>query len=123
MGICVETVLRGHGLYFHLTDDPPTHVTDPSNAAAIQNWEINGGKVMNAMVNSDTQSVVMSLRKFKIAKAIWSHLKECYVQDSGAFLHTLMQQTHAIEQNDMTINEYYSAFDRLVGSLTSVIGD
>jgi hypothetical protein len=34
-----------------------------------------------------------------------------------------MQQTHAIEQNEMTIDEYYSAFDRLVGSLTSMIGD
>ena len=34
-----------------------------------------------------------------------------------------MQQTHAIEQNDMTIDEYYCAFDHLVGSLTSMIGD
>jgi hypothetical protein len=45
-----------------------------------------------------------------------------YVQDSGALLHTLMQQTHALQQNDMTIDEYYSACDRLVGSLTSMIG-
>jgi hypothetical protein len=98
-------------------------VADPSNSAAIQTWEINDGKVMAAMVNSVKQSMIMSLRKFKTAKAIWSHLKECYVQDSGALLHTLMQQTHAIEQKDMTIDAYYSAFDRLVGSLTSMIGD
>jgi hypothetical protein len=45
-----------------------------------------------------------------------------YVQDSGALLHTLMQQTYALQQNDMTIDEYYSACDRLVGSLTSMIG-
>jgi hypothetical protein len=36
-------------------------------------------------------------------------------KDNGALLHTLMQQTHVIEQNDMTIDEYYSAFDRLMG--------
>ncbi|RLM87458.1 uncharacterized protein C2845_PM04G15860 [Panicum miliaceum] len=78
---------------------------------------------MAAMVNSVKQSMIMSLRKFKTAKAIWSHLKERNVQDSGALLHTHMQQTHAIEHNDMTIDEYYPAFDHLVGSLTSMIGD
>ena len=87
---CVETALRGHGLYFYLTDDPPTVVADPSNANAAQTWEINNGKVMAAMVNSVKQSMIMSLRKFRTAKAIWSHLKERYVQDSGALLHTLM---------------------------------
>jgi hypothetical protein len=122
-GFCVETALRGYGLYFHLTDDPPIHVTDPSNAAAIQTWEINDGKDMAAMVNSVKKSMIMSLSKFKTAKAIWSHLKQRYVQDSVALLHSLMQQTHALEQNNMTIDEYYSAFDCLVGSLTSMVGD
>jgi hypothetical protein len=89
-------------------------VADPSNSAAMQTWEINDCKVMAAMVNSGKQYMIMSLRKFKTAKAIWSHLKERYVQDSGALLHTLMQQTRAIEQKDMTIDVYYSAFDRLV---------
>jgi hypothetical protein len=32
-----------------------------------------------------------------------------------------MQQTHVIEQNDMSIDEYYSVFDRLMGSLTSMV--
>jgi hypothetical protein len=85
--------------------------------------EINDGKVMAAMINSVKQSMIMSLRKFKTVEAIWSHLQGRYVQDSGALLHTIMQQTHALQQNDMTIDEYYSAFDRLVGSLTSMIGD
>jgi len=83
--------LRGHGLYFHLTDDPPTIVADPSNANVVQTWEIDDGKVMATMVNSVKQSMIMSLWKFRTAKAIWSHLKERYVQDSGALLHTLMQ--------------------------------
>ena len=46
-----------------------------------------------------------------------------YVPDSGALLHNLMQQIHVIEQNDMSIDEYYSTFDRLVGSLTSMIDE
>ncbi|XP_066337356.1 uncharacterized protein [Miscanthus floridulus] len=32
-----------------------------------------------------------------------------------------MQQLHVIEQKDMSIDEYYSAFDRLMGSLISMV--
>ena len=75
---------------------------------------------MAAMVNSTKQSMIMSLSKCKTAKAIWSCLK---AQDSGALLHTLMQQTHVIEQQDMFVDEYYSTFGRLMGSLTSMVPD
>ncbi|RLN30146.1 uncharacterized protein C2845_PM05G13050 [Panicum miliaceum] len=34
-----------------------------------------------------------------------------------------MQQVHVIEQNDMSIHDYYSIFDRLVGSLTSMVAE
>jgi hypothetical protein len=32
-----------------------------------------------------------------------------------------MQQTHVIEQHDMSIDEYYSAFDRLMSALSSMV--
>jgi hypothetical protein len=32
-----------------------------------------------------------------------------------------MQHTHVIEQHDMSIDEYYSAFDRLMSALTSMV--
>jgi hypothetical protein len=48
---------------------------DGSNAAAVKDWEINDGKVMAAMVNSTKQSMIMSLSKFKTAKAIWSNFE------------------------------------------------
>ncbi|KAJ1281248.1 hypothetical protein BS78_04G292600 [Paspalum vaginatum] len=118
---CVETTLRGYGLLFHLTDDRPVLNSDRSNATAVKEWGINDGKVMAAMVNSTKQSMIMSLRKFTTAKGICNYLKERYVQDSGALLHTLMQQTHVIEQNNMSIDEYYSAFDCLMGALTSMV--
>jgi hypothetical protein len=36
---CVETALRGVGLYSHLIDDPPTLKSDGSNAAAVTSEE------------------------------------------------------------------------------------
>jgi hypothetical protein len=118
---CVETALRGYGLAFHLTDDPPDAHTDNSNAFEIKTWKINDGKVMAALVNSVKQSMIMSLSSFKTAKAMWSYLQKRYVQDSGTLLHTLMQKIHLIEQNDLSIDEYYSAFDRLMGPLMSLV--
>jgi hypothetical protein len=58
---CVETALRGHGLAFHLTEDPPARIT--SNASEIKTWNINDGKVMAAIVNSVKESIIMSLSK------------------------------------------------------------
>ena len=118
---CVETALRGHGLYSHLTDDPPELETDGKNASAVNTWQINDGRVMAAMVNSIKQSMIMSLRKFKTAKQIWSAIKQRYVQDIGALLHNLMQQIHVIEQGDMSVDYYYSAYNRVMSSLTSMV--
>jgi hypothetical protein len=53
--------------------------------------------------------MIMILRKFKTAKAIWSALKKRYVQDSSVLLRNLMQQIHDIEQADMSIDDSYSA--------------
>jgi hypothetical protein len=91
----VETILRGHGLAFHLTDDPPARTT--SNASEIKTWNINDGKWMTAIVNSVKESIIMSLSSFKTAKSIWSYFQKSYVQDSGALLHTLMQKIHLIK--------------------------
>lgn len=65
--------------------------------------------------------MIKSLSSFKTAKAIWFYLQKRYVQDSGALLHTLMQKIHLIEQHDLSIDEYYSAFDRLMGPLMSMV--
>jgi hypothetical protein len=118
---CVQTALRGHGLLFHFTENSPVLAVDRSNVAAINTWQINDGKLMVAMVNSTKPTMTISLSKFTTAKAIWSHLKDRFVQDNSALLHTLMQQTHVIEQHDITIDEYYSAFDRLMSALTSMV--
>jgi hypothetical protein len=56
---CVETALSGHGLLFHLTDDPLATIT--SNASEIKTWNNNDGKVMTAIVNSVKQSIIMGL--------------------------------------------------------------
>jgi hypothetical protein len=104
-----------------LIDGPPKPTANNSNASEIKTWAINDGKVMVPIVNSVKPSMIMSLYSFKTAKAMWSYLQKRYVQDSGALLHTLTQKIHLIEQHDLSIDEYYSTFDRLMGPLMSMV--
>jgi hypothetical protein len=59
---CVQTILRGHGLLFHLTEDSQVLAADRSNATAIKTWQINDGKVMAAMVNSTKPTMIESVQ-------------------------------------------------------------
>ena len=105
-----------------LIDDPPVDESkDGSNSKAVQAWCTDDDRVMSAIVTSMNQSLIMSLSSFKMAKAMWSYLQKRYVHDSGALIHTLMQQIHILEQGDMSIDDYYSAFDRLMGPLMSMV--
>jgi hypothetical protein len=76
---------------------------------------------MDAMVNNTKPSLITSMSKFTTAKAIWSRLKDSFIQDNGVLLHTLMQQIHVIKQNDMSIDECCSVFYRLMSSLIFMV--
>jgi hypothetical protein len=58
---CVETALRGYGLAFHVTDDPPIATGTSVNAFEIKTWRVNDGNVMAAIVHSVKKSMIMSL--------------------------------------------------------------
>jgi len=64
---------------------------------------------------------MMSLQPFVTAKEMWDYLKNRFVHISGAHLHTLMQGLRGLQQDDMTIDDYYSAFDHLMGPVLSMV--
>jgi len=111
----VKTVLRGHGLASHLTDDPPTDKSeDGSGAAAVTTWTKDDGRIMSAIVTSMKPSLMMSLEHHQSAKEMWDYLQGRYVKNSGALLLTLIQGLHELQQNEMSTEEYYTAFDRVI---------
>ncbi|RLM86589.1 uncharacterized protein C2845_PM04G11460 [Panicum miliaceum] len=115
----VKTVLRGFGLASHLTDDPPVDTSkDGSGAAAVKSWRNDDGRVMSAIVTSMKSSLIMSLENHDTAKEMWEYLKGRYIQNSGALLLNLMQSLHSLH---MSIEEYYTAFDRLMGPFLSMV--
>lgn len=67
--------------------------------------------------------MITSLGKFKTAKQIRYAIKQRYVRNSVALLPNLMQQIHVIEQGDMSMGDYYSTYDHLMGSLTFLVNE
>ena len=64
---------------------------------------------------------MMSLAPFQTAKEMWDYLQKRFVHVSGAHLHTLMQGLRGLQQDGMTIDDYYNAFDRFMGPVLSMV--
>ena len=105
-----------------MTGDPPVDKSkDASGAATVKTWTDADGRVMSAIVTSMKPSLMMSLENHESAKEMWDYLKGRYVQNSGALLLTLMQGLHELQRNEMSIEEYYTAFDRVMGPFLSMV--
>jgi len=118
---CAQTVLVGYGLAAHLTTTAPVVSADNSNASTVTAWINDDGRVKTAIVTSVKPSFMMSLAPFQTAKEMWEYLQKRFVQVSGAHLHTLMQGLCGLQQDDMTIDDYYNAFDRFMGPVLSMV--
>jgi hypothetical protein len=63
----------------------------------------------------------MSLEHHTTTKEIWKYFEQRYLQPSGALHFSLLQSLHSTHQNDMSIEEYYSAFTHITGQLCSMV--
>lgn len=116
----VKIILRGHGLASHLTGAFAVDKSrDGSRAAAVTAWTNDNGRVMSAIVTS--MKWIMSLEHHETAKELWDYLQGRYIQSSGTLLHTLLQHLHELQQNDISMEEYYTAFDRVMGPFLSMV--
>ena len=112
-----RTVVRAAGLASHLTDDPPIR----DDEATKKSWQKADDRVMGVLVLGVDPSLRMSLEHHTTAKEIWKYFEQRYLQPSGALHFSLLQNLHGTQQNDMSIEEYYSAFTRITGQLGSMV--
>lgn len=113
----VRTVVRAAGFDDHLTDDPPDFKNDE---AAKKAWRKSDAKVMGALVLNVAPTLRMSLEHHSTAKEIWKYLEQRYLQPSGALQYSLLQNLQNLQQQDMSIEDYYGAFTRITSQLMSM---
>src|SRR5438128_1074013 len=109
-------LLRSTGLVSHLTD-PPLKADDKD----AKDWRIADDHVMAALAMSVDPTIRFCLEDHSTAKEMWDFLKERYQQSSSALRYSILKQLHHLQQQDMSVEEYYAAFIKLSTQLDSMV--
>ncbi|XP_075473383.1 uncharacterized protein LOC142504394 [Primulina tabacum] len=93
--------------------DKPTDQTNPDYAVSLDVWEADNSKIITWINNSVAHSIGAQLAKYETAKEVWDHLARLYTQSNFAKQYQLEIDIRALQQKDMSIQEFYSAMSSL----------
>ena len=85
----------------------------PQGAEALSKWEIHDARVMTWFLSSVESHLVLNLRPYKTAAAMWTYLNTVYNQDNSAKRFHLEYEMANFTQGSLSIEEYYSGFQTL----------
>ncbi|CAO1941965.1 unnamed protein product [Urochloa humidicola] len=115
----LKMMLKYGGSASHLTDAPPAATS--SNGQEVQAWRLADDRVMAIICMSTDLSIRSCLEDHKTAKEMWEYLQGRYQQSSSALRYSLRQNLHHLQQQDMSIEEYYIAFNKISSQIDSMI--
>ncbi|XP_024973950.1 uncharacterized protein LOC112512302 [Cynara cardunculus var. scolymus] len=95
--------------YVTSTKVKPTDEKDKDYVSSIHIWETYNSKIITWINNSITQSIGTQLAKYDTAKEVWDHLDKLYTQSNFAKQYQLETGIRALQQNDMSVQDFYSA--------------
>ncbi|CAN6310327.1 unnamed protein product [Urochloa humidicola] len=115
----LKMMLKYGGSASHLTDAPPT--TTNTNEKEVQAWHLADDRVMAIICMSTDLSIRSCLEEHKTAKEMWDYLQNRYQQSSSALRYSLRQNLQHLQQQDMSIEEYYAAFNKISSQIDSMV--
>ena len=113
----VKTVINATSYGDHLIDD----LDAKADEATIKSWKKADAKVMGTLILNLVPSLRMSLENHTSAKEIWNYFEKRYLQPSGALEYSLLQNLHGIQQDEMSVEEFYGLFTCTTRQLTSMV--
>lgn len=87
----------------------------------VKAWNLEDDQVMATICMTIDLSIRSCLEDHNTAKEMWDYLKGCYQQSSSALRYSLRQNLHHLQQQDMSVEEYYSAFTKISRQLDSMV--
>ncbi|XP_062080957.1 uncharacterized protein LOC133785757 [Humulus lupulus] len=107
--------LKGKRMWGYVsgTSTKPTNDKDESFAEQLDLWDANNSKIITWINNSVQQSMGIQLAKYETAKEVWEHLERLYTQSNFAKQYQLEIDIRALQQNNMNVQEFYSAMSNL----------
>ncbi|GJS32093.1 uncharacterized mitochondrial protein-like protein [Tanacetum coccineum] len=110
----MKNFLRGKSMWGYVSGTkvkPVNGLLVDNYAGLLDTWEVNNSKVITWINNSFTPSIGAQLAKYDTAKAVWDHLARLYSQFNFAKQYQL--ETGSLQQNHMSIQDFYSAMSTL----------
>ncbi|XP_073131422.1 uncharacterized protein [Henckelia pumila] len=111
----MKNFLREKSMWSYVTGVriKPTDETTTNYANLVDSWETDNSKIITWINNSVTHFIGIQLDKYETAKEVWVHLARLYTQSNFAKQYQLETYICALQQNDMSVQEFYSAMSNL----------
>ncbi|CAL8994106.1 unnamed protein product [Prunus brigantina] len=102
---------------------------DGSNPAPDKNkdkdqhakWEVKDAQVMTWILGSVEPNIILNLRSSQTAAQMWTYLKKIYSQRNTARRFQLEHELAALQQDSLSISDFYSRFTNLWGEYTDIV--
>ena len=91
----------------------PRNEDDEKYAEQLDVWKVNNLKIIIQINNSIENSIGTQLTKYETTKETWEHLKRLYMQSNFGKQYQLKVDIQALEQKNMSIQEFYSTMNDL----------
>ncbi|XP_042472527.1 uncharacterized protein LOC122055222 [Zingiber officinale] len=91
----------------------PTDINADDYAKSLNIWETDNAKIITWINNSVSHSIDTQLTKYETTKEVWDHLARLYTQSNFAKQYQLEANIRALQQQDMGIQDFYSAMSKL----------
>jgi len=93
----------------------------PTDVDALSRWEIMDAWVMTWILSSIEPHLVLNLRPYKTAAAMWNYLNKVYNQDNTARCFQLEYEMANFTQGSLSIEEYFSGFQNLWANYSDIV--
>ncbi|XP_071728389.1 uncharacterized protein [Rutidosis leptorrhynchoides] len=122
MGIPFPDFCQGKDLWGHIDGSCPVPTVDgDKNKTEHAKWEVNDAKVMTWILSSMEPNIVLNLRPFRTAAQMWEHLKKLHSQNNTARRFQLEHEIAIIQQDSLSISDFYSCFMNLWAEYTDIV--
>ncbi|XP_015160344.1 uncharacterized protein [Solanum tuberosum] len=115
--LVIQLFVTGKELWGHIDGSDPA----PTDATKLGEWKIKDAQVMTWILGSIDPLIVLNLRPYKTAKAMWDYLQKVYNQDNSARRFQLEYEIANYSQGGLSIHDYFSGFQNLWAEFTDIV--
>ena len=111
----MKNFLKGKKLWRYVSgvSIKPTDDKVKDYADLLDTWEADNSKIITWINNSVEHSIGTQLAKYDTAKQVWDHLAKLYTHSNFAQRYQLESDIRAVQQQDMTVQEFYTTLTGL----------